>query len=209
MRYQGKITDWKDEQGFGFITQNGGDQRLFLHIKSFSQRVRRPSLGDAVTYTVSVDQKGRGSAQNVAFLNQLKKMQHTRRLRRANTWPLYCAALFCVFIALLVVFGKLYWQALAFYASVNLITWVQYLIDKKAAQNAARRRTAEIRLHLLGLAGGWPGALLAQRMLRHKSSKQSFQEAYWATVIIHCCALGWLLSPFGKPVLNWLNGIAA
>lgn len=208
MRYQGKITDWKDEQGFGFITQNGGEQRLFLHIKSFSQRVRRPSVGDTVTYTVSVDQKGRGNAQNVVFVNQ-KQTQKTRRLRRDNTWPLYCAALFCVFIALLVVFGKLFWQALAFYASLNLITWVQYFLDKKAAQNAARRRIPEIRLHLLALAGGWPGALLAQRMFRHKSSKQSFQEAYRATVIMHCCALGWLLSPYGKPALNWLNNIAA
>ena len=24
MRYQGKITDWKDDKGFGFVMPNGG-----------------------------------------------------------------------------------------------------------------------------------------------------------------------------------------
>jgi cold shock CspA family protein len=37
MRYQGKITTWKDDQGFGFITPNMGGEPVFVHIKAFRQ----------------------------------------------------------------------------------------------------------------------------------------------------------------------------
>jgi len=32
--------------------------------------------------------------------------------------------------------------------------------------------------------------MLAQRTLRHKTQKQSFQVVYWATVVLNCAALG-------------------
>jgi uncharacterized membrane protein YsdA (DUF1294 family) len=49
-----------------------------------------------------------------------------------------------------------------------------YWMDKRSAL-ADRRRVPENRLHLAGLLGGWPGALLAQQMFRHKTRKASFQ----------------------------------
>ena len=52
-----------------------------------------------------------------------------------------------------------------------------------------RWRTRESRLHLLSLAGGWPGAWYAQQWLRHKSSKRAFRRVYGATVVLHCAAL--------------------
>jgi uncharacterized membrane protein YsdA (DUF1294 family) len=70
-------------------------------------------------------------------------------------------------------------------------------LDKSAAQNN-RWRTQESTLHLFGIIGGWPGALLAQNFLRHKSKKQTFQTVFWATVMINCLALGWLLSKLGS-----------
>jgi uncharacterized membrane protein YsdA (DUF1294 family) len=60
---------------------------------------------------------------------------------------------------------------------------------------------------MIALFGGWPGALVAQRVLRHKSSKASFQVTFWATVLINCGALGWLLTAKGAGVLRMaLNG---
>ena len=64
------------------------------------------------------------------------------------------------------------------------------------------RRTPESTLHLFGLLGGWPGALAAQRLFRHKSSKASFQATYWITVVLNCAALAWLLSPYGAQTLQ-------
>lgn len=202
MRYQGKITEWRDEQGFGFITQNGDGQRLFLHIKSFSSRRRRPVLNDSVTYTHAVDRKGRMQAEHVEFSGEAVKKRVSARRETAR--PLYFAAVFSILIVSLSVLGLLHWKIAILYAVLNVVTWFLYMFDKEAARKAGQRRP-ENTLHLLSLMGGWPGALLAQRMFRHKSSKQSFQEVYWVTVFLHCGLVIWLFTPYGKPVLDWLN----
>jgi uncharacterized membrane protein YsdA (DUF1294 family) len=82
------------------------------------------------------------------------------------------------------------------YLALSLFTFLIYARDKSAAKTG-RRRTPERTLHALGLAGGWPGALLAQRVLRHKSSKRTFQLTFWMTVLLNCGALVWLASHYG------------
>jgi uncharacterized membrane protein YsdA (DUF1294 family) len=68
------------------------------------------------------------------------------------------------------------------YAVISLITFIAYAVDKFAAQRG-RWRTPEKTLHLLSLCGGWPGALLAQQYLRHKSTKTEFRVVFWGTVL--------------------------
>jgi uncharacterized membrane protein YsdA (DUF1294 family) len=80
----------------------------------------------------------------------------------------------------------------AFYAAASLVTFAVYAFDKSAARNQ-RWRTSERTLHLLALAGGWPGAVIAQKMLHHKNRKQPFQNCFLASVIANCAALAWLL----------------
>lgn len=69
-----------------------------------------------------------------------------------------------------------------------------YAFDKSAAV-AGRRRVPESTLIFLGLAGGWPGAIVAQQILRHKSSKASFRSAFWGSVGINVMAFVALISP--------------
>ena len=45
---------------------------------------------------------------------------------------------------------------------------------------------------LVSVAGGWPGAFIAQRVFRHKSRKPSFQTGFIITVMLNCAALLWL-----------------
>ncbi len=79
----------------------------------------------------------------------------------------------------------------AFYAVISVIAYITYAIDKKAAINN-RRRVSEKSLHLLGVLGGWPGALLAQQRLRHKTQKTAFQVTFWLTVVVNMTCAGWL-----------------
>ena len=57
----------------------------------------------------------------------------------------------------------------------------------------AGARRGVLALAVAALAGGWPGGLLAQQVLRHKSSKPAFRVAFWITVALNIAAFAWLL----------------
>lgn len=85
------------------------------------------------------------------------------------------------------------WVA-AYYLSLSLACFVVYAVDKSAAV-AARWRVPENTLLLLGFAGGWPGAIVAQQVLRHKTKKVSFRQAFWGTVTLNVLAFSVIFSP--------------
>jgi uncharacterized membrane protein YsdA (DUF1294 family) len=80
---------------------------------------------------------------------------------------------------------------LLFYLLASTVCFIVYASDKSAARRG-QRRTPERTLLLLGLAGGWPGAVLAQQWLRHKTRKQPFQNLFWLTVAVHVGLARWL-----------------
>lgn len=187
MRYQGKITDWKDDQGFGFISPNGGGEQVFVHIKSFAKKHRRPADLELVTYEITSDSKGRIQAENVMFVGD----QQSSVTVPDNNCALYIIAVFLIFILVLYYTSKLDSAVLGLYGGTSLIAFCAYALDKSAARKD-QWRIKESTLHLFALLGGWPGALLAQKLLRHKSRKQSFRTMFWFTVILNCGVLYWL-----------------
>ena len=80
------------------------------------------------------------------------------------------------------------------YAAGSLACFTMYAVDKAAAK-AGRWRTSENTLLLMGLACGWPGAVVAQTVLRHKSSKRSFASRFWLTVLMNVALFIYLVSP--------------
>lgn len=72
-----------------------------------------------------------------------------------------------------------------YFAVLSVVTFAVYAKDKSAAMNN-RWRVEESTLHFLALAGGWPAAFVAQKILRHKSKKSSFQKVYIATILLNC-----------------------
>lgn len=202
MRYQGRITTWKDDKGFGFITPNGGGEQIFVHINSFSSRQRRPEGNELVTYELTVDGKGRSQAKTVAFVG--RRPTPPKAPGRSNLPPIF-AVCFLVFLVGAVAAGRLPSTVLVLYTIASIVAFFVYAFDKSAALRN-QWRTQESTLHLFALLGGWPGALGAQRLLRHKSAKASFQATFWVTVVLNCGALGWLLSPSGTKTLNSLLG---
>ena len=190
MRYKGKISRWMDDRGFGFITPSGGGKEVFVHIKSFSRQGRRPVGSEVVTYELKRD-NGRTQAANVAFRGENIAGVVSSRKRGVVALPF--AGLFLAFVAAAVFARKLPFVILALYVIASTVAFIAYARDKSAARND-EWRTPESTLHLFGIIGGWPGALAAQSLLRHKSKKQSFLVPFWATVAANCIALGWLLS---------------
>jgi uncharacterized membrane protein YsdA (DUF1294 family) len=67
---------------------------------------------------------------------------------------------------------------------MSLVACFAYRSDKRRAE-AGQWRIPESMLHLTELAGGWPGAFLGQRWFRHKTSKVSYQIAFWLIVLLH------------------------
>ena len=203
MRYQGRITSWKDDQGFGFITPNGGGRQVFIHIKSISNRQRRPVGNDLVTYELTIDSKGRLQSENVTFVGDRASHKLTAS---PGIGALTFAIVFLTVVAVAVFVGKLPLAVLGFYLACSVATFIAYAWDKSSARMSGWR-TAESTLHIFGLVGGWPGALIAQRALRHKSKKESFQRIFWVTVFLNCMLLGWLLLPSGSRVLKSIFGV--
>lgn len=201
MRYQGRLTDWHDEKGYGFISPNGGGPRVFAHRNDFG-RGRRPRGNELVTYELAVDERKRHNARNVQYVGTSR----SRGLPAIGAIgaPL-AAAVFFAFLLGAWVNGKLPWGVPVWYAVLSVLTFVVYRSDKEAATQR-EWRTSEQALHALSLAGGWPGALIAQRWLRHKSKKASFLAAFAMTVVVNLAVLTWVHTAEGAAALRRFLG---
>lgn len=76
-------------------------------------------------------------------------------------------------------------------AAASLLSLVLYAWDKRQAARSGWR-VPEKRLHLLSLLGGWPGALIGQRLFRHKTVKTRFRAVFWLTALAHVLGVGGL-----------------
>lgn len=193
MRKKGKITSWNDEKGFGFVSPLAGGDRVFVHINAFANRTRRPVVGDVVTYSVSTDARGRPCAEEATIAGVPKAVKPRQS---SGTLPLFMAVGFLLVVGTGVVVSSIPLHIFLIYVGVSSATFAAYAFDKMAAEKGAWR-TKESTLHLLALFGGWPGALIAQSRLRHKTRKQPFRRLFWATVVLNCATFGWLLTPAG------------
>lgn len=77
MRDQGRLVEWFDDKGYGFIQPNDAHkQRVFLHIKDFARTGPRPIVGCALEYVVILDERGRYRAQQVTYLKASQVLEH-------------------------------------------------------------------------------------------------------------------------------------
>lgn len=194
-RRQGVLVDWNDERGFGFIAPSAGGARVFVHVSEFP-RGRRPVSGCRVTYAEHRDERNRARASRVRYLSAPPAPRASGSVPPA----LAIAALFFAVVAGLVVLDGLPVLVLAAYGLLSGIAFLLFRADKSAAEQG-RWRTPESTLHLVDLVGGWPGALVARRIFRHKTVKQPFRIIFWVTVIANCAALAWFVIawPLGRP----------
>jgi uncharacterized membrane protein YsdA (DUF1294 family) len=79
---------------------------------------------------------------------------------------------------------------LSIYGIMSVVAIAMYAWDKRCA-GRGRRRIPEKTLHGVALLGGWPGALIAQQVCRHKRRKVPFMLMTAAIVLLHVAAWGW------------------
>lgn len=200
MRKRGTITSWDKDKGFGFISPASGGKQIFVHIKDFSSRYRQPDIGQKVNYSESVDKQGRPCAINATRAED-RPFKHENK--STTKFPFALAILFIGTVAASVLSGKLPIHILIIYISLSILTYIAYALDKSAAQKG-KWRTQESTLHLFSIVGGWPGALVAQQNLRHKTKKESYRSIFWVTVVLNIFGFIWLFSPKGSQLLNSL-----
>ena len=105
-------------------------------------------------------------------------------------YPRLKAAIFVVLCAAPLLGSLLVWLRgetvlpLVAYGVVSLLAFLLYCNDKRKACTDSRRIPENI-LHAVELAGGWPGALIAQQVFRHKTRKVSYQVLFWVIVLLH------------------------
>ncbi len=194
LQLQGTIASWNDKKGFGFITPVSGNDRIFVHIKAFRKRQGRPQVNQQISYSISEDKQGRPCAADVAFVG--KPSANPRHGKAQTAAYLFVALFFTALGVLTFILQLIPLFIIALYAVASAITFITYAIDKSAARKGGWRVT-EATLHTMSLFGGWPGALVAQQALRHKSRKAEFQGVFKITVVLNVAVTAWLLTPHG------------
>lgn len=198
MRLKGKLIKWDDEKAFGFIVPNGGGDHVFIHKSAFSNRQRTPKIKDIITFSIVKDKQGRYCADEATFSGEkLKKKQ----AKNVSKFSIYLSVIFLVLMITALGIGRMPINLVLLYLGGSTLTFILYANDKSKAKRGAWR-TPESTLHLFALAGGWPGAAIAQQTLRHKSQKKEFRFVFWLTVIANFCALAWLMSSNGEQLMN-------
>ncbi len=199
IRFEGTIKSWRDDRGVGFIDPRLGGEEIFFHVKALTRTTGRPQVGQLVSFEVEAGPRGNKRARNV---EPLRAPRAPRKRRGGLPARSGAATLFAVpgFVLLYLALAVLWRPPTTFaviYLAASLAAFLAYAFDKSAAKGG-RWRTSESTLHLLALAGGWPGALLAQQFLRHKSVKASFRSVFWGTVVLNIMGFLALCSPLGR-----------
>lgn len=186
MRFEGQIKRWNDDRGFGFIEPINGGQEIFVHIKAFPSGTGRPVPNLKVTFEVELATDSKKQAKNVLLVRPARSGSRTAS-KSSAPWGkgsiVALAGFTLTYLVVTLVWGTYLFLALG-YVLMSLGCGFSYLKDKSAAEEG-EWRTSEATLLVLGLLGGWPGAIVAQQILRHKTSKVSFRVALWATVFLN------------------------
>ncbi len=192
---KGQLKRWKDERGFGFIQPQDGSQEVFLHISDLKDLARRPQVGDIIYYHIAT-KNGKIRACNAFILgvkselNSLPKPLNKKKKFHATSQDLF-PKWESLLLSILPLTGSLHFSwittnpiPLILYILMSLVTFTLYAEDKSRAKRGDWR-ISEQTLHLCELAGGWLGGFVAQRKLRHKRIKRSYQIVFWAIVALH------------------------
>ena len=180
----GEIKTWNEERGFGFIKPKDGGRDVFLHISEL-RRGSAPQVGGTVFFHLTEGQDGKLRACD-AYLEGQRPQRGT-----AARFGFLKFGLVILPFVLSYVFFRATGNTIPgiVYVTMSVVTVLAYIIDKRRALNQ-QWRIPESLLHSLELCGGWPGALVAQHKLNHKSKKTAYQVLFVLIIVLHALAWG-------------------
>jgi uncharacterized membrane protein YsdA (DUF1294 family)/cold shock CspA family protein len=182
-RLEGTLISWDDDRGFGFIRPSNGSRNVFVHIRAFVAAARRPQAGDSLDFRLGRGPNGRIQAQDVRGAGPAYPTR-SRPAGRGAVFGIIVIALFVGAIILSNSVAPLNVGVIVVYAAMSAATFIAYGVDKWRARSG-RWRVSEAALLVMGFVGGWPGAIIAQQLFRHKTRKASFQRAFWGSVALN------------------------
>lgn len=187
VRVRGRLINWSDERGFGFLAPEGVGQDVFVHASAFTKEGRHIEIGCEYEFSVDIGKDGRPKAKRVTLVVEpkAKPSLSSQILQRGPRFLVIPAFLFIVLAIEVVQPVSPNWFVI--YGVASVACFAGYGLDKQAANQKAWR-VSETILLLIGLVGGWPGAIVAQEVFRHKTQKRSFRTLFWMSVAINMAA---------------------
>lgn len=180
----GILTEWNDERGYGFITVDNTGKKVFLHIKNLASQARRPQVGEIFFYQIGTDNKGRPQAEN-AFQTIFDEKRQPPFFYAFSRMLSYCWIFGAALPAFIVYIGGTKFAGICVAFVVNsLLSILLYATDKHLAQYKYWR-IPEKNLQIWSFLYGWPGALYAQQVFKHKRKKISFMVQFVFLTIIN------------------------
>ncbi len=183
MKKAGRIKSWHPDKGYGFIDIHADLKDVFFHVTALQTRSVKPKPGDRVSFELAKGKDGRMQALNVTIAGAPKSTGG-----EASWLPAFVALSALATIVICSLGGYLPRLAGIISVLASIVAFLAYSDDKGRANRNAWR-IPEANLHFIALCGGWPGALAAQHLLRHKNRKQAFQVVFWGTVVLNIGAL--------------------
>lgn len=197
MRQSGELVQWNNKGGYGFVRDDAG-RDYYVHISKVGGD-GRPRIGDRMEFAVGRGRNGRPSAIDVSIAVPAANPPGRTGLREArrgsaNVSPfklglrIASATMLTMLIILAIGLGRMpAWIGLV-YAAMGIASALFYRFDKLYALNG-QYRVSEANLHLVDLAFGIVGGLIAQEVYRHKTIKPRFVATTWVIAILHTLGL--------------------
>ena len=181
MRFEGTLTKWNEERGFGFITPIPAGQDIFVHVSAFARDGKRPQLQEVLSFEITMNKDGKKQAVAVRRDRPAPSATVARDWRRTDTSdePRALSSRIVVFVIACALLAAAYWQydrrtqrAMAFQAEV-----AAQALDADA-QTFRHIATPGV----IAVSMRWPSALLADDILFRGqifSSELSWREDGW------------------------------
>ncbi len=186
-RQEGRLTGWNGARGFGFLRPPEGGPDAFAHVSAFASDDRHIEEGLLYTYNVTQDGNGRIRAADIRPVRpgaEAVPVWKKLLVRAPRLLVIPAFAFIALAVASNVNVSPNWWIV---YGVASLACFAGYALDKRAAENR-NWRISETILLLVGLVGGWPGAIIAQEIFRHKTKKIAFRTLFWMSVAINMAA---------------------